>query len=170
MSYRLMGGALIVAACGGYGLALAAGYRQREKELESLAQLLSLMENQLSYQLTPLPELCRQAGKEEGGIVGEVFRNLARELEGQSAPRVAECMALAIAASRPLPPGLRPILLRLGKSLGRFDLPGQLRGLQSARQQCAAQLESLRADREPRLRSYRTLGLCAGAALVILLL
>lgn len=170
MGYQMIGAVLIVAACGGYGLLLSAACRQRERELGRLLQALAYMENQLAYQLTPLPDLCRQAGKEVGGIVGEVLRNLARELSWQSAPDVTGCMAAALSRSRELPPQLRRLLAQLGRSLGRFDLPGQLRGLEAAREGCHQQLAQLRAGREPRLRSYRTLGLCAGAALVILLL
>ena len=62
------------------------------------------------------------------------------------------------------------MLLLLGSSLGRFDLAGQLKGLSAVKGQCALELQELRTDREPRLRSYRVLGLCAGAALVILLI
>lgn len=170
MTLRLIGGALIVAACGGYGLALGAAHRQKERELERLIEVIAHMESQLSYQLTPLPELCRQAARGVGGPVGEVFRNLALALDQQSAPEVSGCMAVALSESRPLPPGLGSILTRLGAGLGRYDLPGQLRGLRAARQACRRQLDALEADRDVRLRSYRTLGLCAGAALVILLI
>lgn len=170
MGYQMIGSMFVIASCGGYGLLLAASYRQRERELNRLMTAISFMENQLAYQLTPLPELCRQAGKEAGGKVGEVLQNLARELRWQSAPDVAGCMAAALDRSGDVPRALRRPLVSLGKSLGRFDLPGQLRGLEGAREGCCRQLEELRAGREPRLRSYRTLGLCAGGALVILLL
>lgn len=170
MGYELIGAALILGACGGYGLLLTRAYRQREQELHRLLGALGYMENQLAYQLTSLPDLCRQAGKEAGGIVGEVLRNLGRELSWQSSPDVSGCMASALGRSRELPPQVRRLLVRLGNSLGRFDLPGQLRGLEALGQSCQEQLAQLQSGREPRLRSYRTLGLCAGAALVILLL
>lgn len=170
MGYQMIGSMLIIASCGGYGLLLAASYRQRERELNRLLTAIRFMENQLSYQLTPLPELCRQAGKEAGGKVGEVLQNLARELRWQSAPDVAGCMGAALGRTGEIPRPLRSLLVALGKNLGRFDLPGQLRGLEGIREAALHQLEELRAGREPRLRSYRTLGLCAGGALVILLL
>lgn len=170
MGYQMIGAALILGSCGGYGLLLSRSYRQWEGELRRLIGALEHMESQLAYQLTPLPDLCRQAGKETGGIVGEVLRNLGRELSWQSAPDVSGCMAAALGRSRELPKQLRRFLVRLGKSLGRFDLPGQLRGLESLKEECSQQLAQLQSGREPRLRSYRTLGLCAGAALVILLL
>jgi len=54
--------------------------------------------------------------------------------------------------------------------LGRFDLPGQLEGIQAVRKRCEESLESIRKNRNERLRSYQTLGVCAGAALAIILI
>ena len=56
----------------------------------------------------------------------------------------------------------------MGSSLGRFDLDGQLLGLEAVRVYCQEQLSEMSKDRDVRLRSYQTLGLCAGAALAIL--
>jgi hypothetical protein len=52
--------------------------------------------------------------------------------------------------------------------MGRFDLEGQLNGLEAVRTRCRDWLDELISGREVRLRNYQTLGLCAGAALVIL--
>ena len=55
-------------------------------------------------------------------------------------------------------------------TLGRFDLPGQLRGLESAIRSTEEALRQLRDGAADRRRSYQTLGLCAGAAMAILFL
>ena len=65
-------------------------------------------------------------------------------------------------------PRVRELLNQFGQTLGCFDLKGQLLGIEEVRSQCAAALDQLALGREDRLRSYQTLGLCAGAALVIL--
>ena len=79
-------------------------------------------------------------------------------------------MTAALAKTPKLPHRLRKNLADLGTSLGRFDLPGQLKGLEAARISCRRDLEELSRDRDVRLRSYQTLGLCAGCALAILFL
>lgn len=170
MNYPLLGAALVVTGCGGFGFSMAAEHLAMERDLQRFLKILGFMENQLEYRLTPLPELCRQAGKEAGGRLGRVFSDLARELDWQSAPDAAGCMAAALGKNRDLPGKLRMCLLSLGQTLGRFDLPGQLQGLEQEKETCQNLLETLRADRGNRLRSYGTLGLCAGAALAILLL
>ena len=54
------------------------------------------------------------------------------------------------------------------QNLGKFDMSGQLRGLENARNVCRENLELLMYNKDRRLRSYQTLGLCAGAAVAIL--
>jgi stage III sporulation protein AB len=58
----------------------------------------------------------------------------------------------------------------LGKTLGQFDADGQVRSLESVKVLCQRDLAFLQQDRENHLRSYRTLGLCAGIVLVIILI
>ena len=65
---------------------------------------------------------------------------------------------------------LRRLLTELGATLGRFDLPGQLRGLDAAIRSAEESLRRLREGAPERRRSYQTLGLCTGAAVAILLL
>jgi stage III sporulation protein AB len=77
-------------------------------------------------------------------------------------------MITAIKKQTRLPEKLSQCLLQLGDSLGRFDLSGQLQGLGSVKKRAEFELEQLRRNQDVRLRSYQTLGLCAGAALVIL--
>ena len=59
---------------------------------------------------------------------------------------------------------------QLGRCLGRFDLEGQLEGLEAVRRQCSHDLKELEALGPDRLKNYRTLAVCAGVALAILFL
>ena len=77
-------------------------------------------------------------------------------------------MRTAMEKCHDLPACLRRPLRLLGQTLGNFDLPGQLQGLKSSQDVCRRELARLEHNRDARLRSYQTLGLCAGAALVIL--
>ncbi len=170
MEYKWIGAILIIAGCGGAGCSIAAGVRQEETYLRQLLEIIQLMENELQYRLTPLPEICALAAKESKGIVRQVFRLLTEELNRQILPDPGSCMSASIGNCGPMPISLRRVLLHLGHTLGRYDLEGQLRGLHSVQAKCAEELERHRAKRGIQLRSYQTLGLCAGAALAILFL
>ena len=168
MGYKWIGAILIMASCSGCGFAIAAGKRREEQLLYQLMEILQFLEADLQYRLTPLPELCRMAAGETKGILRAVFLNLYRELKWQKLPDAGSCMYAAIQRSGEIPPRVRRLLVQLGHTLGKFDLPGQLKGLEAVRQSCTSELNSLLQNREVRLRSYQTLGLCAGAALAVL--
>ncbi len=170
MEYRWIGAILIVAGCSGGGFSIAAGKRQEEKLLHQLLLVLQFMEAELQYRLTPLPDLCRLAAGEIGGTLRAVFMNLYRELNWQKLPDAASCMASAIQRTGKIPGRVRRLLVQLGQTLGRFDLEGQLQGIRSVRKRCEESLESIRKNRDERLRSYQTLGICAGVALAIILI
>lgn len=170
MGYKWIGAILIIASCSGCGFAIAAGKRREEKILFQLVEIIRFMESELRYRLTPLPELCRMTAGETTGILRTAFINLYRELTWQKQPDAGSCMYAAIQRCGDMPLRVRRLLVQLGHTLGRFDLSGQLQGLQAVRKRCEETLESIRKNRDERLRSYQTLGICAGAALAIVLI
>lgn len=170
MGYKWIGAILIVASCSGCGFAIAAGKRREERLLFQLMEVLQFMEADLRFRLTPLPELCRMAAGEEKGILHTVFLNLYRELSCQKLPDAGSCMYAALRRSGEIPTRVRRLLVQLGNTLGRFDLPGQLQGIEAVRKRCEESLASIQKNRDERLRSYQTLGICAGAALAIVLI
>ena len=170
MTIKLIGAFLVFAGCGGFGFAMAAAHRREERAFRQYIAALELMECELSCRLSPLPQLCRVASDSIGGCVGAFFLRLAQELEAQVSPEVPSCVRAALSGVPGVPQALEEHLSELGATLGRFDLPGQLRDLRSAAARADVHLQSLAENRDNRLRSYQTLGLCAGAALAILFL
>lgn len=158
---------MVIAGCGGFGFAMAAAYRKEEHMLQQLREILQFMYCELQFHMTPLPELCRKAGKASRGCVGTVFVRLSAALEESNGRDPVDCMASVLASSE-VTPRVRSLLEKLALTLGCFDLEGQLRGIEELRSLCGSALDTLSSGREDRLRSYQTLGLCAGAALVIL--
>ena len=168
MVIKWFGAVCVIAACGGFGFQIAAIHRKETRTLRQIIRILDFVECELQYRLTPLPELCRKAALECSSPLNSLFLNLCEELEEQISPNVSSCMQAAIARTEHLPKQTNEVLSLLGASLGKFDLYGQIRGLENVRGECNRRLEMLSENQEVRLRSYKTLGLCAGAALVIL--
>ena len=166
---RILGACCIVVGCGGFGFAMAAASRREEQELKRLLAALEYMSCELSYRQTPLPELCRAAGENSRGMVRDFLTELARALDRQTEPDVRFCIYAILERLGP-PKLLRRELNALGATLGRFDLPRQLRGLENAIQSAGETLRTIRDGAADRRRSWQTLGLCAGAALAILFL
>lgn len=168
MYSKWIGAILVIAACGGYGFSLAAAYNREASCLRQLNRIIGFMECQLQYRLTPLPELCRQAAGEGSGKLRDLMLCLAVELEKQALPDVHSCMRSALRCVPDLPRSVRRILVQMGRSLGRFDLPGQIKGLQALEDSCSALRRELESSKHIRVRNYQTLSLCAGIALAIL--
>ncbi len=168
MTPKLLGAVLIVVACGGMGFSFAAAHRKKEAMLRQLIAAVKLMICELQYRQTALPQLMEQCAGETAGCLRQVFMAMRQELERQIAPDADCCMAAVLTAAPGIPPVVLEKLQLLGRSLGRFDLSGQLSGLEAVAQLCQRELDGLLCNRDVRLRSYMTLGLCAGVALVIL--
>lgn len=168
MSIKWLGAILVIVGCGGVGFSMAASCKREEWTLRSLVSALDFMTCELQFRLTPLPLLARQTGQECRGIIGDVLTELAAQLEKQIIPDADSCMYAALSRFEHLPKAAEEALRLLGTSLGRFDLSGQLQGLEQVRAHCRRELERMSAGKEQRLRSYQTLGVCAGAALAIL--
>lgn len=170
MNLKWIGVILIISSCGGLGFSIAADHRRTEQMLRQLVSAFNLMEWEVTYRLTSLPELYRKASESLRGRLKTIFLNLAEELETQMTADADSCMEEILAREKNLPDSIRQILKELGASMGHFDLPGQVQGLQSLRNVCHRELEKMEDNREPRLRSYQALGVCTGAALAILFL
>ena len=168
MTIKLFGAILVFIACSWVGYGLAASQRKEERILRQLLSILDYMECELQYRMTPLPDLCRQAAEQGSGNLKSLFLQLSTELESQVAPDASRCMDAALMKCGKLPAGVLQQLQALGKNLGKFDLRGQLMGFQTVKEDCSKMIERLNNNKDVRLRSYQTLGLCAGAALAIL--
>lgn len=170
MLTKWIGSILIIIASGGFGIMIAVNYKREISVLKQLISALDYMECELQFRMYALPELCRLTANECDGVIRHVFSKLAIELEDQISPDVASCLRTVLTQVPNIPQQTMECFRYLGDCLGRFDLNGQLKGLETVRQECRTKLSKLSANSDIRARSYQTIGLCAGAAIVILLI
>ena len=170
MTIKIMGALLIILGSGGIGLALSASDRHQAQAMRELHQCLQWMTWELSYRRPSLAGLSRGAAQCCSGAVGQVLDRFASELDQQIFPDPGICMNAALSAIKNIPKRAAVHLSQLGSTLGKFDLENQVRSLEAAEVLCKRELEQMRSGMEVRLRNYRTLSLCAGIALVIILL
>ena len=170
MTLKWIGAMLILTACCVFVFMVTANHKKEIQGMKSLISALDYMECELQYRMCALPDLCRKTAYETDGILRKVFTALANELEDQISPDVRQCMHSVLAGTKDIPTQTLHSLQLLGDSLGRFNLEGQLKGLEAVRQECRGILSKLMGNTETRIRSYQTLGLCAGAAIIILLI
>ena len=170
MIYKWVGAILIVCGCGGFGFTLSARYRSKENLLFQMIRIMDIMENELQYRLTPLPELCSMVSADSGGVLKEVFKLLEIEIRSRKKADVPSCMNHVIFTVNIPHYEIREILSHLGNSLGKYDLNGQIRGLEYVKSMCIRKAAEYHDSKGQKVRCYQTLGLCSGIALAILLI
>lgn len=168
MIIKIIGSLLIIASCGYFGIQIAASHRRSTQMMKQLINTISYIAQELRYRMSSLPEIFRQAATYSGGTIGRFFKVLTNEIEQQVAPDVNCCIDAALLQVSGLPELVKSGIKLMGKSLGHFDLDGQLKGLETVHAECTCMLKSFTVNQELRLRSYQTLALCAGAAVTIL--
>ena len=168
MNYRIIGAILVIVSTSAVGFSIAASHRREANALMQLIRALEFMSCELEFRLPSLPDLCRLTAMQVSGPMHQVFAQLEQELQKQMSADAYSCMSAVLQKADKLPEAAKRNLLLLGKNLGRFDVAGQLSGIASVTQLCRRDLDGLLSNQDVRLRSYRTLGICAGVALVIL--
>lgn len=168
MLIKVLGAICIIAACGSVGFQLSATHKKIERNMRMLISGIAYIQRELEYRMSPLPEILLQAEKQCDGVVGSFFRLLSQELEKQSSANISYCVDLVIGQLRDVPEAVKKGMLLLGKSLGQFDLDGQMKALESVQNECDEILTALTANRDVRLRNYQTIALCAGVAIAII--
>jgi stage III sporulation protein AB len=164
---RYLGAAAVIAGCGGFGFSLAAAARKECGMLRILIRVIQQMQWELKYRMTELPELCRTAAETGSGVIREIFEAMAGKLERREVEDVSAAF-MAELNRHTLPRHVRRNLKQLANNLGRYDLEGQLHGLEAVRQQCRTDLSEMESERKNQMRCYETLAVCAGASLAII--
>lgn len=168
MTVKIVGSLFIIISCAAFGFGTAASHKKETRMLTTLIRALNYMECDLEYRLTPLPELLASAGKFCTGSLKRFFDDIYGILIANDQTSVQACVNSSIKNVNDLPESCKDALLLLGQTMGTFGLSGQIDGIRSVRAACEQALALKTTDQDKRLRSYQTLGLCAGAALVIL--
>ncbi len=166
---KWVGAVLIVLACGGWGMGMAAAYRREGVLLQQLQETIGWMQCELRCRATDLPSLFLRASQRTQGALRLLFQRMSTELSSRVAPDAQTCMETALWEVR-LPGKAREIAHQLGTSLGEFHLEGQVRQIEAVAAGCSRLLEEHFRNRDSRLRSWQTLWLCGGLVLAILLL
>lgn len=168
MIQKWIGAGCVFLACGAAGFCASASMKKEEQLLIQSKRMLERMESELSCRATSLPQLCLCAqgcGKE----LERLYLRLSQCLDEKVFPDASCCME-AVLGRESLPQSVVRIHTMLGQTLGCYDLAGQMEELAAVKAACQEALDSLRQTISQKSRNYQTLGLCAGAALAILLI
>ncbi len=167
---KLTGCALIFLSCCFMGFIKASSYKNRSRELESIVELVRLMELEISYKKEPLAKTFQKAASMKPCWFSEVLQSSSRALQQRS---LHESWQKAITMYQEKSPLLEQdieILKDLSLNLGKSDAAGQSKVLEPAMLRLQQQLKSAGELERKQGRMYRGLGISAGIVIVIMII
>jgi stage III sporulation protein AB len=152
---------------------VASRYARRPLELRELQTALALMQTEVEYGMTPLPQALLAATRGTGDRIGSIFRRTADYLAAGTGITAGEAMQVALVETKDetaLTENDQAVLLALGSVLGSSGRHDQVRHLRLAMERLAGEESRALADRDRYEKVARYLGPLSGAALVLILL
>ena len=166
---KFLGLAMAALGCLGFALRDCSDRRRRIRTLQELSAALELMEGELGTNNLPMPELCSLLAALSSGAAAGFFSRLSESLcRLREEPFAALWREAVLAGLQDLSALEFDTVIRLGGSLGRYELSRQLGALRSCRTMLETSLETARRSYpgEQKLR----IGLSVSAALLMVIL
>ena len=170
MSYRIYGIICIILGCGAVGFIFAYNAKREVTALKQFIAALEFMKCELQFSLPALSDLCRHTASVSTHHVRKLFNLISDELDNQIFPDAHRCILSAIKQCKDMPSLTQKAAELLATSIGHFDLKGQLSSIETVMVESQQLLATYSNNLETRSRCYKTLGICAGAAIAILLI
>jgi stage III sporulation protein AB len=170
---KLIGGALIVSCTSYMGYQIGGKYARRPQELRDLQTALAVLQTEIDYGATPLPEALLAAARAGGDAVGPLFAASAAGLAAGGGATPGEAMRAAMADWAPstaLKEDDLAVIDALAGVLGASGRADQVRHLALARERLAGEEARAAEERAKYEKLSRYMGVLSGAALVLILL
>lgn len=173
MIVKIIGCILIIGACSYMGFFLGKQFNARLEQIRKLRSSLKMLETEISYSMNPLPEALYKVGMRIPGPVGVLYKYTAGLLEknlGLPMEQVWRSGLNKLFKESSLKKEELDILDDFGLGLGGSDKEEQLKNLHLTQEHLRIIELNAESDRNKYERMYKTLGVLAGVALVLVLI
>ncbi len=167
---KLIGALLIISGCGYAGFTIAKKYRNRPRELHYLRSALQMLETEIAYGATPLPDALELVAARCAKEVAELFSQTREALlsgEGVTAGEAWERALKKFYTHSAINAGDAAILRALGMSLGISDREDQIKHLHLAQEQLKIEIAKAEEEAAKNVKLYNYLGFLGGLSIVI---
>lgn len=169
---KVMGAAIVIAAGTSWGFYKAKRYIERPRELQALMAGLQILETEILYAATPLPQALSRIGKQLPGRVGPFFLRWAESLStgsGRSPVQILEEDWERITEGMHLMSSDREPLIQWSMTLGQSDRTDQSKHIRVVYAALSAQEGQAREEMSKMAKLWRYTGVLAASAVVLLL-
>ena len=169
---KILGALMLTGGAAVIGLRAAEKLNYRVGLYSALAHSIDLMQAEIFFRLTSLPELMLQLSRQIEAPANLLFANCYEQLSRDNTESFCSIWdhALHESIERDLSSVAMQSLRELGSILGRYDAKTQSDALTHALKRIEGCYESARREKERQSRVYGVLGLVSGLAAVIILI
>lgn len=169
---KLTGAVIVILSVGFTGITIANRYSRRLQELRSLLPALQMLETEITYAATLLPEALHLVALRCPEIIAPLFEKAAAELFSMSGFTVWEAWGKALeifSHQSALNKADLAILHNLGGVLGISDRQDRSKHLCLAREQLKIQVEKAEEEAAKNVKLWNYLGFLGGLVVVLIL-
>lgn len=169
---KLIGAISIFMGSGLVGLTVGNNYSQRPEQLKSLRASLAMLESEIAYTSTPLPEALWKVAKHTRHPMAVLFYHSSAQLQskpGCTAEEAWENAVLKLGHSSALTPSDLEVLYQFGRGLGETGKEEQIKSLQLTKEYLKKQESVAESERVKHERIWKTMGFLVGLAVVLIL-
>ena len=166
---KILANACLFCGAAAWGWSITYILQRRPKELRELRTALQILETEITYAATPLPEAFQLIKESSSGQTAAFFERAAVEFErhqiaGLAWQRAVDVLYQQTAWNRED----RAIIVALAPTLGLSDKQDQLKHLRLCQERLSRAEESAAERVGEKVRLYRSLGILTGLLLVLL--
>ena len=172
MGLRLIGTLLVVVGSVGLGWYFSMRESFRQRDLINFKKALLMLASEIEYKRTTLPEACTNITKRTDGEVSNVFTRFGKLLSENNGETAYQLWVQALKPCQTethLQPEDFIVLEDFGKTLGYLDKQMQKNAINIAVSYIDEKVTILGTSSEKNKRMYRSLGLCGGMMLSVVL-
>lgn len=167
---KTVGAVMVIAGTVGLAWREVNRLRERTKVLRSLQGTMSYLEEELTFRLTPLPNLFEHLAKNRQGGVSRFFQTVWDAMDMPESSMRQNWVQAARKELSILKEAERQTVEELGEVLGQYDAQTQAQALRLAGERLAGAYAEAKADQQRLGKVYLALGVAGGLATVLVLI
>lgn len=149
------------------GKMIANRYSSRVSELKEMKNGLNMFMTKIKFTYQSIPESFEEIGDCLNGKVGMIFKSASQAMQNKPAGEAWEEAVEEQGSS--LTKEDKDIVIKLGRTLGKTDLEGQVSEIKLVQNFLNTQIELAEKEKQKNEKLYKTLGGVVGLAIVIIL-
>ena len=170
---KIIGCLIIILSSSTLGFLMGSKFNLRVRELKLLKVSLQMLETEIAYSNTPLPEAFDNISKRSKNPIKDIFSNMSINLYKRIYSTVGEAFDVSIEKIKDKTCFSKDdleVLKSFGNSIGTSDVNGQIKAFKLVLKQLDQQEIKAEEQRCKNEKMYKSLGFLAGVAIALILI